>query len=41
MADVGLQDRARGSAKRALRAFLMTAGFREVVFSDELAGPAA
>lgn len=41
MADEALKDRARGSAKRALRAFLTTAGFREVVFSDEIHGPAA
>lgn len=41
MNDEGLKDRARGSAKRALRAFLETAGFREVVFSDEIQGPAA
>lgn len=39
--DAALHDRARGSAKRAIRAFLQTAGFRDVVFLDPTPAPAS
>ena len=35
--DAALAERARESAKKSLRNFLMVAGFRDVVFADELA----
>lgn len=38
--DSAMQDRARGSAKRAIRAFLQTAGFRDVTFVEPAAAGA-
>jgi hypothetical protein len=35
-ADTKLRDRARGSAERSIKALLLTAGFTEVKFVDEL-----
>jgi hypothetical protein len=36
MADATLRDRARGSAERSIRALLLTAGFTEVKFVEEI-----
>ena len=38
-ADRALKDKAKQSAERAIRALLITLGFREVRFVDVLTGP--